>query len=393
MSAFARHLYAGGGYQLDTHLVPQPLDWVGDSIVFSASLGSTRNIWQIHISPRTFAVSGVPRRLTMGTETESQASLRGGRHLVFSAELSNVNLWQVPLDSAGMAHGEPRPLTQDIASNQLMTISGDGRRLAVISTRLGSPDVWLIDLDTGKQTPLTTTADDEEDTPVISRDGARVLYFTNSRTAAASRVSAAAVDGGVLDTICEDCGSPTDWSEDGRWVLLQRYGTDQSIHVLDRRERQESSVLKDDDYGIYRGHLSPDERWMVFHAARLDGGTQDFIAPFDGLRAAPRQGWIPVNDGQSLTEAPRWSPDGNRIYYISDRDGSRCIWAQRLEPASKKARGEPVAILHLHSRQRSMTGVSVGWIDLAVARDKLIFNIVERRGNVWAADLGGVTAP
>jgi hypothetical protein len=47
---------------------------------------------------------------------------------------------------------------------------------------------------------------------------------------------------------------------------------------------------------------------------------------------------------------PAWSPDGNLLYFFSDSDGSRCIWARRLDPKTKKPVGTPFAVLHLHEK-------------------------------------------
>ena len=38
---------------------------------------------------------------------------------------------------------------------------------------------------------------------------------------------------------------------------------------------------------------------------------------------------------------PIWSPDGNLLYFLSERDGFRCIWGQKLDPASKRPLGAP----------------------------------------------------
>ena len=42
--------------------------------------------------------------------------------------------------------------------------------------------------------------------------------------------------------------------------------------------------------------------------------------------------WLPVSDGKVMDREPRWSSNGNLLYFLSTRDGNHCIWAQRLEP-------------------------------------------------------------
>lgn len=41
-------------------------------------------------------------------------------------------------------------------------------------------------------------------------------------------------------------------------------------------------------------------------------------------------------------EAPDWSPDASLLYFWSDRDGSACLWAQRLDSITKRPTREPL---------------------------------------------------
>jgi hypothetical protein len=97
--------------------------------------------------------------------------------------------------------------------------------------------------------------------------------------------------------------------------------------------------------------------------------------------------WIAVTDGRALDDLPRWAPGGDRLYYISSRDGFLCIWSQRLDPATKKPVGPPDAAQHFHARRHSIGGINYGATDLAVTRDSIIFNLAELRGNIWMAEL------
>ena len=65
----------------------------------------------------------------------------------------NTDLWLVPV-----AGGEPRRLTSNPASDSRPRFSPDGRTLAFLSTRDGSPQVWAIDLAGGEPRRLSSLA-------------------------------------------------------------------------------------------------------------------------------------------------------------------------------------------------------------------------------------------
>jgi WD40-like Beta Propeller Repeat len=80
-----------------------------------------------------------------------------------------------------------------------------------------------------------------------------------------------------------------------------------------------------------------------------------FIAPFRGKAEIPFAEWQVVSDSSdSINSAAGWSPDGNLLYFMSERDGSHCLWAQRLD-AAKRPQGQPFEVQPFHYPQvRSM---------------------------------------
>ena len=92
-----------------------------------------------------------------------------------------------------------------------------------------------------------------------------------------------------------------------------------------------------------------------------------------------------MTDGESYDLSATWSHDGSVIYYFSERDGSRCIWAQRLDAATKHPTGSPFAVQHFHNATRSLIQMTTNALGLSATRDKLVFNLAEISGNVWMA--------
>src|SRR5215470_1630857 len=81
------------------------------------------------------------------------------------------------------------------------------------------------------------------------------------------------------------------------------------------------------------------------------------------------------------------APDGATLFFLSPRDGFHCIWAQRIDPATKRSAGAPFAVYHQHSARRSPIYVGAGLRRLTAARNKVVFTMAERTGNIWIADL------
>jgi hypothetical protein len=100
-----------------------------------------------------------------------------------------------------------------------------------------------------------------------------------------------------------------------------------------------------------------------------------YVAPFKGPAAHDPASWIPITGGDNLDDKPRWSPDGSLLYFTSERDGFRCIWAQRLSRDAKLSAGEPFAVQHFHTSRRSLMNVGLGPLEISVTGNALVFNL------------------
>ena len=90
-----------------------------------------------------------------------------------------------------------------------------------------------------------------------------------------------------------------------------------------------------------------------------------------------------VTDGSALDDKPRWSPNGDLMYLLSNREGFTCIWAQPLDPETKHPNGPALAIRHFHQFQNSLGAVQVNMREIGVARDKIVMPLAELSGNIW----------
>jgi Tol biopolymer transport system component len=87
-----------------------------------------------------------------------------------------------------------------------------------------------------------------------------------------------------------------------------------------------------------------------------------------------------------MDREPRWSPDGKLIYFLSDRDGFRCVWAQPVDLTRRAVRGSPFPAYHAHSARITLDlGADTGPNGLAIAPGKMIVTMAENTGNIWLA--------
>jgi len=84
----------------------------------------------------------------------------------------------------------------------------------------------------------------------------------------------------------------------------------------------------------------------------------------------------------SWEAAPQWSPDGEILYFISARDGHRCVWARRARDV-KAGSGEPFAVAHFHDARRSPNGAPFHATDLFVGAGQMAISMGELSGSVY----------
>ena len=75
------------------------------------------------------------------------------------------------------------------------------------------------------------------------------------------------------------------------------------------------------------------------------------------------------------------------LYFISERDGFRCLWARPFDPAEQRPSGLVFAVYHSHLARQSMLNLGLGALETAVAPGRFVFNMAERTANIWMVDL------
>jgi serine/threonine protein kinase len=384
-----------------------PSAWLPDGrVFFSARSADTSDIWQMCVDPGTGRATGLPLRLTTGTGISEQPSVVAGRddpsHPVIRVALSgitrNTQIWSLPLDANhGKVTGTLHRLTEGPAAAEHGSLSMDGEKLVFARSRAGQRDVWIKDLKSGQELNLTPTPNDQFH-PRITADGTKVCYSERNAdkwsiyTMSVASPGNAGIRPGMPERLCDECRWTWQWSSDGTRILFDGgLGSRSNITVADLTNGDKATFLSHPQYNLYQSNFSPDGRWVAFFALIDSQHSRLYIAPFHpapmpSSGASPAE-WISVSTGQFWDDKPRWSPDGNLLYFISSRDGFLCLWAQPLDPVSKRPAGPPFGVSHFHDAGRSMMNVSMSTLEPSVARDQVTLNLGEVTGNIWLGTL------
>jgi len=199
--------------------------------------------------------------------------------------------------------------------------SPDGNRIAFVSDREGSLDIFLMNADGSDQTNLTKHPSDDGGggPPAWSPDGARIAF--DSDRSGNGEIYVMSADGSASSNLTShpaDDAGPS-WSPDGRRIAFasDRDG-DLDIYLMNADGSEVVNVTEDPaDDG--RPSWSPDGSHMAFVSDR-DGNREMYVMSADGSDVRR------LTDDAGVDETPVWSPDGQLIAFSSDRDGDSEIY-------------------------------------------------------------------
>jgi Tol biopolymer transport system component len=364
-----------------------PSAWSGSEVVFTLKVDGMGNLWKVPLSTKSWKADGGPTQLVPGPGVDHARvvqSSSGPVRLVFATDTNVSHLWSLPVEAnRGEARGDIEQLTRDASlvsglEGSRPVLSSNGNRLIFPSARSGNLDIWLKELSSGREESLTVDQRPEHQ-PVIDATGGRIAYQVSD--GGRSAVYSLDMATRLPRKVCDDCDHPMDLSADGRY-LLYRGREPWGLHLLELPSGKAVALFKDPAQFAMEATFSPDMNWIALVVRK--GKTERlhaYLAPLSGHNLGATDTWIPITSEMYHLHL-NWSPDGNRLYYFATRDDRRCLWSLRLDAATKRPNGEPVAVRHFHTVQHYP--LSGSWI--SVARNRLAFNLTDVTSNIWMAD-------
>jgi len=180
-----------------------------------------------------------------------------------------------------------------------------------------------------------------------------------------------------------------DWSPDGRWVIgsTDRLTPDRWVIALfplsaaPRAEMEMRVVRSSPDQNLWAPRFSPDGRWICYLAQLPAAATSE-------IYAISESGGDPVRitEENSWADKPRWSPDGNILYFISNRHSIFLnVWGIGFDPVKGSPAGQPFQVTDFENPAR-MLSPRVSHLEMSLDETRLALPIQETSGDIWVLE-------
>jgi Tol biopolymer transport system component len=262
-------------------------------------------------------------------------------------------------------------------------ISRDGRLVAYASGTASRMRIFIRPVGGGRTIPLSDDSTAVESQPRWSPDGEQLLFLTRGGVSVASAlggigrpVVAPAAGVGVLSA---------DWSPTGQEIVfVQR----DSVYVVGAQDSAPRLIATGP--AVHSCRWSRDGRWIACVQGNWQyltpGRTFGNLAP-SGIVLYPAAGGsaIPITGTDVLHQSPEWSPEGRRLFFVSNRDGPRDVYAQDIASGGRP-RGVPVRIT---------TGLNAQSLSVSADGRRIAYTVYTARANIWSLPIptGGPVTP
>jgi len=337
------------------------------------------HIWRLRFPNRPETEEPAAEQLTSGLGPYTWCTADRSGRIVVAGGPRRSAIWSLPIDpDTADLRGGMSPLALEGEREFLSSMTADGRQMLSKSEDPRGLQRWILrNLASGQETVLesgsmTTQMLLAPDGKSVAIQGASWPVFSQVLTLPAALEVRRFQSQQVM----------WDLSRDGALCLSGRLSRPRSIE-LDRSLSNDSAVLLEHSgFNLYLAHFSTDGRWIVVTAENGQDPPRLFAVPFRPPYPIPVANLVDLGEGSF----GRWAPSGNRIYFLRDHQGARCIYTRALDPVSKRPVSDAVAVLHLHSAWRSPLQLDPGYFRLVVTPDRLVFPLGEVQSNLWLAE-------
>ncbi len=187
----------------------------GRSVIYSSNRNGHPSLWRASLD----TPDSVVQIKEAGSPAWDPAVSRRGYRMAYERVMRSLSIWQLDLSSA--SHERPSILvssTSDTDQGPGPQFSPDGKKLAYMSDRSGTMEIWVSNRDGSN--PFQLTAVGVAGTPRWSPDSQSIAFDANSPDG--PKVLTISVRGGAPQVLTPDKfeSQVPSWSRDGKWIYF-----------------------------------------------------------------------------------------------------------------------------------------------------------------------------
>jgi len=329
---------------------------------------------------------GAAMESTVSGRWSSARALFVGVAIIAAASLLAVGRVRFPGRSASptLAIGLATQLTSETGLEVQPSISPDSRWVAYAAGNSLKTRIAVRPIAGGRPRWLTADTTRTQWLPSWSPDGKRVLFLSSGGV-----FSAPARGGSIREEVASRPGEvirSAAWSANGRAIAYVRGDS-----LLVRAVGSGATRLLGTGADLHSCRWSPNDSWLACVSGNsfyVTIGAVSGEGPMFGNLAPSRVVLVPATGGRplnvtdgaaSLNQSPVWSRDGRTLYYVSDEQGPRDIFAVDLESLGRSPNRAPRS-----TPVRITTGLGAQSIDLSTDGRHLVYAAYSSTANVWA---------
>jgi len=361
-----------------------PVGWTGQDIYFiSGTTIEGVNIFRVPIDPGDWTIKGPAEPLTMAPLMINHVFVAADGRIFCAFMTAHMAPWSISArsDDAVVSSDPPQKLAPDLMQKLWPSVSRDGKKAAFIAysgTQVADIGVRLRDLTNGQETTIPTQGGSLALLPRLSPDGSVLAY--RDRVAGSWRTFLVPAGSTSGREICQSC-LVLDFFPGNDFALAMDMSG--GLVKMKLQSGETTPILAAGKENISDAFLSPDGKWLAWHAGEPDGQAAIRIGPVDDAGKAEENKILIARDDRYLSP-PAWSPNGRYLYYLSEKNDRCSLYAQGLDPLTKKPVGEARELYFSpDSRFNLNYPKTLGMI--RVATGKVVFMASELQGNIYLA--------
>ena len=321
-------------------------------------------VMAVDVSASPSLETGTPRQLfTVPDATNDAQGLgfpwgnvtRDGQRIVYSVAPKGASAPADPISQLALLDRQGKVLRRVGPTGRYgqPALSPDGTRIAVrwfdTFAPGGRSDIWVVDVASGKTTPITNDAPPDF-APLWSPDGKQILYVS-ARAGGYQGVYRKPADGsGDAELLYRyQPGAPVnlrDISADGKYLLFNSGGVILVVPLAGTDAASRKAIeLSREEFLVNGGVLSPDSRLIAFTSNETEA-FELYVRPFDAATgaAAGETKYRVSKDGAGALMV--WRGDGRELYFM-DAEPDLKVMAVDVSTSSGVQTGTPKVLFEV----------------------------------------------